>query len=324
MSTEFLDRKTYLGGSDISAILGLDPYASPLTIYERKLGIAPPTEPNYRMMRGTYFEDGIAKAYSRLHDKHLGAARVTPPHPMFEFLKGNIDRTLRSGPGGKAEDIAVVECKTAGLRQAHKWGKPGEKKVPLNYFTQATYYAALMGLPKFVIVADLAWMDDLFVEEFDTDFEFFDNMVELAARFWYDHVESKVPPPPEMGKSTSDDLIRLFPVSTGEIVPSTPELDAMDREAFELVKQKKTIDTRLAEIKVAFQFHAGEASAVECPDATWRIQDRAGQCRYKDAAVCFAEKAGIKVATPEWNDVLKQFTGRGTRFVRIPYSGDAE
>jgi predicted phage-related endonuclease len=34
------DRRTYIGGTDIAAIMGVHPYATPLTVYEQKLGLA--------------------------------------------------------------------------------------------------------------------------------------------------------------------------------------------------------------------------------------------------------------------------------------------
>lgn len=320
--TEYLDRKTYLGGSDISAIVGADPYASPLTVYNRKLGIAEKEEPSFAMMRGVELEEGIMRLYARTRDVNLGPAGVTPPHPLFPFLKGNFDRTRLDKKGGRPQ--VLVEAKTASIRQSHKWGEPGtgENKVPVNYYLQANYYCGLMGLDRFEIVALLMWKDDLQVYEFPFDEPTFDMCVEAGAAFWHNHVLPRVPPDPEPGKSTHDDLVRLFPESTGEIVEATPELEDLYKEAFELNKTVKSGEARLSEIKNQFQFFAGEASAVRCADGIVKVVDKKGNVSWKDTAADLAAKAGIEVGTDEWNELTQAHTGKGTRYVLLPFRGD--
>lgn len=317
------DRKSYLGGSDISAIVGADPYASPLTVYERKLGLAPKDEPTSAMLRGIFFEDGVAKWYARREDKYLGSEGVTPPHPFFPFLRGNYDRLVLEGKSN-SQPVAVLECKTANMRQAHKWGDPDDlqKKVPVNYYLQATYYAGLLGLSRFVIAAYLAWKDDLAVYGFDLDQSTFDALVEAGARFWNDHVLAGVPPPPELGRSTQDDLVRLYPEGSGEIVEAPDAVLGMWEAAEAAYRKKKEAEAVLQEFKVACQFVAGDASAVRFPDGVVKIQDKKGVPRYKDLAADFARKAGCEPGTDAWNEAVRAATGRGTRYALLPFGGE--
>lgn len=320
--TEQLDRKTYLGGSDISAIVGADPYASPLTVYNRKLGIAEKEEPSFAMLRGAELEPGIMKLYARTREVFLGEAGVTPPHPLFPFLKGNYDRTRLDKKGGKP--VVLVEAKTASIRQAHKWGEPGtgENKVPVNYYLQANYYCGLMGMEAFEIVALLMWKDDLQVYEFPFDADTFEMCCEEGARFWFDHVETRTPPPPEPSKSTQADLVNLFPQGTGEVVEATPELEALYKEAFELNKVVKTGSARLDEIKQQFQFYAKDASAIKCEDGVVKVVDKKGSVSWKNLAADLAKAAGIDLGSEQWQALTDANMGKSTRYVLLPFRGD--
>lgn len=324
MNEPTIDRRKHLGGGDISAILGLDPYRSPLSVYNAKLGIAEKEPPSVHMIWGRNVEDAIVTTYRELAkpDVWLGPAGVTPPHPLFPFLRGHYDRTEKSS--AKADPHAVIEAKWAGLRQAAKWSDPDKEapKTPVHYFCQAQYYAGLLGLPEVVIVAKQAWRDDLAVYRFPFDEELFDHMTEAGARFWTDHVMAGVPPPPEMGKSTQDDLVRLFPEGSGEIVDATEELQEQWDEAFEAFKSKRAAEEVLTRFKTACQFTAGDASAVQFADAVVKIIDRKGSVRWKDCAAMFAEKAGIAAGAPEWTAVTDAFCGKPTRYCKLPFDSE--
>jgi len=322
MSGPYLDRKSYLGGSDISAIIGCDPWASPMTVYNRKIGLSEKQEVSFAMRRGTHFEPGIMSLYAEINDCWLGPAGVTPPHPMFSFLKGNYDRVRLSGKNGHA--ITLIEAKTANMRQAAKWGEPeaDEKKVPVNYYVQANYYCGLLSLPKFEIVAYLTWKDDLHVYEFDFNEQVFDDCCEAAAAFWYGHVLPRVPPPPESGKSTFEDMVKLWPESTGEIIAASAQIEQLWGEAFEAYKQKRSADEVLNRFKAAVQFEAKEASAVQFVDGVVKIVDKRGNPAYKDIAAHFASLAGVEIGSDGWNETVAKFTGKATRYIKIPWSGD--
>lgn len=55
--------KISIGGSDVSAILGLNPYSGVKELWEIKTGRKPPKEVTNKMRVGVYFEEAIAKMF---------------------------------------------------------------------------------------------------------------------------------------------------------------------------------------------------------------------------------------------------------------------
>ena len=63
---EWLESRRHgIGGSDASAILGLNPYVSPLKVYADKIGKGKTEETNEAMRQGTDFEQYVADGSQR-------------------------------------------------------------------------------------------------------------------------------------------------------------------------------------------------------------------------------------------------------------------
>ena len=57
-------RRSGLGGSDASTVMGLNPYSSKLTLYADKKGILPEKEDTERLRLGRDLEDYVAQRFS--------------------------------------------------------------------------------------------------------------------------------------------------------------------------------------------------------------------------------------------------------------------
>ena len=60
------ERRNAIGGSDTSAILGLNPYATPYTVWADKTGRLPPKEDSEAMRQGRDFEQYVATVSQKL------------------------------------------------------------------------------------------------------------------------------------------------------------------------------------------------------------------------------------------------------------------
>ena len=58
-------RKQGIGGSEVSAVLGVNPYMTRYQLWRLKKGLDSPQEPHFRMKVGNYMEDVIAKLYQQ-------------------------------------------------------------------------------------------------------------------------------------------------------------------------------------------------------------------------------------------------------------------
>lgn len=121
-------------GSDISAITGLNPWKSCLTLFYEKTGQLQEREATTRMMLGNYLEEGIANLFQDLNPnlkvhRDLGTwAKVDAP-------------VLRANPDGVIEDqlgnLSVLEIK----HTSQYW-----TEVPIYYQLQVNWYQYVLGL----------------------------------------------------------------------------------------------------------------------------------------------------------------------------------
>ncbi len=84
------ERRLGLGGSDVAAILGLSRYASPIDIYNDKVGELAEDIGNDATNRGNLLEPIIIKKYQDYSGCEVEEKLNTFTHLTYPFLKANI------------------------------------------------------------------------------------------------------------------------------------------------------------------------------------------------------------------------------------------
>jgi len=137
-----------IGGSEAAAVLGLSPWATPVTIWLRKMGKAPEQPENLAMRIGTELEATVAKLYTEETGREV---RNHNSWLVDGCLLGNIDRLVVPAGKHSAAHKGVIttdrllECKTSSV----EW----HDGVPLYYQVQVQHY---MGLAPTIQTADVA------------------------------------------------------------------------------------------------------------------------------------------------------------------------
>ena len=178
------ERQKGIGGSDVAAIMGLNPWATPLDVYYSK--IVPIKEIDDkakvdRLRAGQIAEEFIIKRYEEMENCKVKTDVGVLVHRNYEFMRGNVD-------GIREDQNVVVECKTVG-------GFPDQwqGKIPLYYKTQCAHYAMLTNCERVDLAAAFdRWMFKIFVYERDYPFE--KEILQKCIDFWMNHVLKKVPP----------------------------------------------------------------------------------------------------------------------------------
>lgn len=87
-------RRTGIGGSDVAAVLGLNPWKTPLDVWNDKLGLSEDkgmTEPAYW---GTVLEDTVAKEFQLRTGKKVQKVSHQFADPETPWAIANIDRAI--------------------------------------------------------------------------------------------------------------------------------------------------------------------------------------------------------------------------------------
>lgn len=199
-------RKNGITGSEIAAVAGLSPYAGPLDIWARKLGLVEEQAASPVMDRGTYLERGIRDWYEATTGATVVAVgtKIHPAHPLVIATPDG--HSFRQGG-----DERALEIKAPTYRTMHQWGEEGTDQIPQHYIPQCIWEAAVLGLSRTDVAADLGDHLGLWVVEFDADL--FGLLVERAEKFWRDHILTRIAPPAEGKSGEIDTLKALFPRS---------------------------------------------------------------------------------------------------------------
>jgi putative phage-type endonuclease len=229
------ERKNYLGGSDLGAIAGLNPYRTALDVYLDKTSDDISEETNAAMRWGNLLEDVVAKEYAQVTGYDIEIEPNTIYHPEYKFLAANIDRWVDRWVNNGTH---ILECKTAGFTKAKEWGDLGTDQIPESYLVQVAYYAAICDVPK-VDIAVLIGGQDFRIYTYERNKELEEKLIKIACNFWHNHIEKRIPPK----CVNTRDTFNLFPQSNyHEIVAESNIL-----EKWEQLKTAKEEESRIAD-----------------------------------------------------------------------------
>ena len=198
-------RRNGIGGSDASAILGVNPYSSPLKVYLDKTGKGVEEEENEAMRQGTDLEPYVADRFVEFM-----AAQGTPTkvrkcnrilrHPDYPWMLANIDREV-------LKENAGLECKTTSPYSKFKYE---EGEINPHYYWQCVHYMAVTGAERwYVSIVVLGKGHHVFCIERDEDA--IAQLIDAEREFWEEHVAVKVPPLPTGSEADGEALNALYP-----------------------------------------------------------------------------------------------------------------
>lgn len=214
-------RRTGVGASEIAALVGLSRYATPIQIWESKLGIGPDLD-SYAADLGSELEEPIARVWAKRNARHLarvttlrhpshGVALATPDRAVYETREQRGDARVVRADVRDAERL--LQVKSTNWRQRRFWGPDGSDFVPDEYFAQVQWEMAVAGVARTTIAVDFD-KTQLHSYEIPAVPAIFEAYVEVAYRFWADHVEPRRPPPPDWTERYEEAMQRLHPAAT--------------------------------------------------------------------------------------------------------------
>lgn len=191
---EFLrGRMSVVGGSDMGALLGVDPYRNAYDVYLEKT--REPTADqanNIHMLRGIMLEDLAAQLY--VEDTGRKVRRLKQrTHPDFPFFGVNVDRQILRSNGSPTGAMEIKAPATAGFQRLLDEGAQVQHTVQLMWA---------------IFVLGYTWGEYLAINlehnngpvvhfPIDRNEALCENMKDAGEQFWHNHVEPRVPPTTE-------------------------------------------------------------------------------------------------------------------------------
>jgi putative phage-type endonuclease len=203
-------RKRGIGGSDAGTICGLNPYASPMSVYYEKTSLETEDFDNESMRQGRDLEDYVARRFMEETGLKVRRSKVMYQSEAYPFMLANVDRLINGENMG-------LECKTASAYSADKWA--GDS-VPAHYELQCHHYMAVTGAKAWYLAVVILGKEFKY-KRIDRDEELIQNLITIEKTFWENHVLTGNMPDPD-GSGISNEVInRYFPVAIKKSVPLT-------------------------------------------------------------------------------------------------------
>lgn len=196
-------RRTGIGGSDASTIIGLNPYNSLFKLYADKKGFISAKEDNEAMRQGRDFEEYVAKRFCEATGKNVRRRNYMFQHDNYDYILADIDREV-------VGENAGLECKTTSLFNKSDF-ENGE--IPLTYYVQMMHYMAVMGYEK-MYLAVLILSKGFYWFEVERNENEIDNLISAEISFWNNHIIPSVPPEIDSSDATKEALSEIYPFET--------------------------------------------------------------------------------------------------------------
>lgn len=193
------DRAKGIGGSDVGALLGLNKYKSPYTLWAEKSGILHAEEVNNEAVRvGHDLEQYVAERFMEATGHTVVTSDYSFQSERYPFMLANVDRLLTDEESG-------LECKTASALTRYDF-ENGD--IPPSYYCQCVHYMAVTGLKKWYI-AILVMGKGFYWFEINRDEQEIKDLIEAETEFW-NKVENGIEPPIDGMQSTTQTLSKRF------------------------------------------------------------------------------------------------------------------
>jgi putative phage-type endonuclease len=188
-------RRTGLGGSDVSAVLGVSPFTTGRDLYYDKLNIVSAIDDSDNWVQkeiGHLLEGLVAKIFHVKTGYRIYQIKKMFRHPQHAFMIADVDYFVELPDGS----TAILEIKTTNYNNTGKWWDGNREIVPLHYELQGRHYMAVMNANRVYYCCLYGNNEDeVIIRHIDRDLDYESEMIALEEHFWVNHVQAQIPPP---------------------------------------------------------------------------------------------------------------------------------
>lgn len=174
------DRRTSIGGSEVSAALGLNNFKTKLQLWAEKSGkvIEKDISNLPAVISGNLLEPVILKMFldrMGFDAADFATEAVTFRHPLLQWMTFSPDAHALDGSFG-------IEIKNVGYRMMGAWGTEGTDEIPTPYLLQVAFGSIVTRIPVWYIVAQMGTEQRVY--KYVKNIRLEKNLLRKVRRFW--------------------------------------------------------------------------------------------------------------------------------------------
>ncbi len=253
-------RQQGIGGSDAAGICGLNPYASPMSIYHDKTRTDYDDYDNEAMRQGRDLEDYVAKRFTEATGLKVRRSNLMYWSDEHPYMFANIDRLISGEKAG-------LECKTASAYNADKW-KDG--RMPEHYQIQCHHYMAVTGADAWYLAVVILGQEFQY-RRIERDEELIQHLIRIEGQFWNQYVVPGILPEPD-GSEICDEVIRSYYPSADQemvILPAEYNTKLERRKTLLDLIEKMQTEQRQIEQEIKLYMKTSNLATNESYRITW-------------------------------------------------------
>ena len=275
------ERRAGIGGTDVGAIMGANPYRSPIACWKDKLGQMPPVELNHAMEWGSLLEDVIGKKYCDNNNLFFSSVEnctgapdytegfngvmfkpTTIRHSDYDWAYAHPDFYVWNG-----KERTGIEVKTVSEGIYRKYWAEGE--VPPWQYYQVVWYSMVTNINHWTVVGfaphlrltvDPMLIHDIEIEE-DTKLKVWHKV-----KYFWECVQNEKPP--ELEEYKEQDIKLLYPESNSDMATSTQRIDTLVRNLFSVREELKPLIATEESLKNEIKAHMQKCGRLIAEDGS--------------------------------------------------------
>lgn len=259
-------RQAGIGGSDASAIAGLNPWKSSIQLYMDKKEENPQEIKSLRMELGNRLEGLVAELFTEETGLKVRNVNGMLKNEKYPFALANIDRAI-------VGEKAFLECKTTNSFALKEW----QDGVPPHYEIQCLHYMAITGATHCYIAA-LIGNSDFIWHKIERDQETIDYLMQIEKEFWEENILKDIVPLPDGSDAYSEYLKEKYKKSNGQEIELHLLKDGPQKllRYDEIVTDIKALETEKKLIEQEIQLHMEDFEVAKIGDRkiTWKTSSR--------------------------------------------------
>jgi putative phage-type endonuclease len=258
-------RRRGITGTDISAILGMNPWRGPFDVWLDKTGEGVGVVETDAMRWGKRLELAVATEFTENHPE-LGPMTMdgkTRTNAAVPMITGTPDALF-------CDEAHGLEVKTASFNRG-QWGEPGSLDLPRHYYLQCLWYMAVMDWDVWH-VSVLIGGHDYREYTINRDLEVEAKLIQKAQDFWENNVLANVAPDIDASPSVAKYLKAKYPTSSDNMLKGSIEQGCLFRGLQLATQKRKEFEDKEEELKNKLKFDIGGSAGIEFDTGivTWK------------------------------------------------------
>lgn len=255
------NRRTFIGGSDAAAVLGLSKWQTPYHLYLEKTGEIEPEAQTWEMSYGKALEPLLRQHYANTTGREVILPHKSIRSEKYPFMGYNPDGLIVS-------EKRLAEFKTAAYGDL--WGEEGTDEIPIEYLLQVQHGLIVLEWDVAEVFASIGGRRPKMPYIVEADKELHEAMIESDHDFWHNHVLAKVPP---QITTNADAAIRYRTVNSSPIDATKEIIELLD-ELNNTKQGQKHLEAEREMLEVKIKSFMGHNNVLKGPEgeilATWK------------------------------------------------------